>query len=230
MRPVDPSLQEALTRAGGTNLYGAPRFRIVWGRDRIVLIGGEWVNYDEHGNPTGTVAELREWPKYHPFNDYWYFEKWVPSSFYGSRTKWESQTYETKDGKRLPACGPYPERGDYELSWRCAVTKCPVHSNTADCLPSCTCKQYWEPLKPTLGIVENYVAVLMRSEIASSYERLKAIEREEERQRKETARVQDDIWRDTNQLFTGSYVSVPKHYDVALGEWRESKGILIPKE
>ena len=107
------SIAERFTRAGGTNRFGEPNYRIVWGGSRLTWIGGRWTDRDAHGNVTREAIELRRVPKYLPV-DRWHIERWMPPEFYGSPDAWRALTSETDDGIRVPALGPYPSRGDYE--------------------------------------------------------------------------------------------------------------------
>ncbi len=107
------SLQLRLARAGGLNRYGEPNFRAVWGWSRLTWIGGKWSDTDAHGNVTREIIELREVPKYFPF-DRWHIERWLPPETYGSPQQWYAQTIEREDGISIPALGPYPQRGEYE--------------------------------------------------------------------------------------------------------------------
>ncbi|MFZ0213917.1 MAG: hypothetical protein WBE20_07115 [Candidatus Acidiferrales bacterium] len=107
------SLQLRLARAGGLNRYGESNFRVVWGWSRLTWIGGKWTDTDAHGNVTREIIELREVPKYFPF-DRWHIERWMPPESYGSPELWYSQTLERADGILIPALGPYPRRGEYE--------------------------------------------------------------------------------------------------------------------
>jgi hypothetical protein len=100
-------------RAGGSNLFGEPNFRVVWGWNRLTWIGGKWILFDSQGNEAGARIEERLEPKYIPV-DRWHLEKWCPPSLYGSPDSWSLTTTETEDGIRYPALGPYPYRGDYE--------------------------------------------------------------------------------------------------------------------
>jgi hypothetical protein len=102
-----------ITRAGGTNRYGEPNFRVVWGGACPTWIGGRWTDRDAHGNISREAIELRQVPKYVPV-DRWHIERWMPPEFYGSPDQWRALTSETEDGIRIPALGPYPARGDYE--------------------------------------------------------------------------------------------------------------------
>ena len=57
---------ERIARAGGTNRFGEPNFRVVWGGSRLAWIGGRWVDRDAHGNVIREAIELRQEPKYIP--------------------------------------------------------------------------------------------------------------------------------------------------------------------
>ena len=107
------SLQLRLARAGGLNRFGEPNFRAVWGWSRLAWIGGKWTDADAHGNITREIVELREVPKYFPF-ERWHIERWTPPESYGSPQQWYAQTIERADGIAIPALGPYPRRGEYE--------------------------------------------------------------------------------------------------------------------
>ena len=102
-----------MARAGGSNRYGEPNFRVVWGGSRLGWIGGRWTDRDVHGNLVRETIELRRVPKYLPL-DRWHIERWMPPEIYGSPEEWYAQTIEVEDGIRIPALGPYPARGEYE--------------------------------------------------------------------------------------------------------------------
>jgi hypothetical protein len=102
-----------LARAGGLNRYGEGNYRVVWGWNRLAWIGGKFEDRDEHGELLREVVELRQEPKYPQVNR-WHVERWVPAEAYGSPKEWYAQTVESAGGRRVPALGPYPERGEYE--------------------------------------------------------------------------------------------------------------------
>ena len=102
-----------IARAGGTNWFGEPNFRVVWGGSRLAWFGGRWVDRDSHGNVSREAIELRQEPKYIPA-ERWHIERWMPPEAYGSPEEWFARTMETEDGIRIPAQGPYPSRGEYE--------------------------------------------------------------------------------------------------------------------
>lgn len=221
-RVIDTAIQDVLTLAGGLNSNGDPRFRAVWGWNRLTWIGGEWADYSDEGLLIRTITEEREVPKYHP-RDCWYIEKWVAPEAYGSKSAWDAQTVEHTEGKKIRALGPFPVKGDYELSWRVSIPSCPRHVNRADCLPSCEVKTIWFPIELTVTIAEEYVRRVMASEKHSDSERLMAIKREQDRQRKEIDRINKDIIADVSPFNKGSFVVVP-HMNAALEHWRKEKG------
>jgi len=94
------AIEERVTRAGGTNRYGEPQFRVVWGGARLAWIGGRWTDRDASGNMIREAVELRRVPKYLPVDR--------------SPDEWRAQTTEIDGGMRIAALGPYPSRGDYE--------------------------------------------------------------------------------------------------------------------
>jgi hypothetical protein len=108
-----PAVRERITRAGGTNRFGEPNFRVVWGGSRLSWIGGRWVDRDVHGNVIRESIQLRREPKYLPVNR-WHIERWIAPEAYGSPEEWFAKTVEIEDGIRIPALGPYPSRGEYE--------------------------------------------------------------------------------------------------------------------
>lgn len=113
---ISPEIQGRLTRAGGTNQYGEPNYRIVWGWSRLGWIGGWWTIYDTQGNETGHVFEMRQEPKWLPPWDRWLLEAWRPAEWFGSPWLWKMQTTEYaygNTGPSLESLGPYPHRGDY---------------------------------------------------------------------------------------------------------------------
>jgi hypothetical protein len=110
---LSSEVQCRVTRAGGLNRYGEPNFRVVWGWSRLTWIGGKWKDTDASGNFIREVIELRQVPKYLPYQR-WHIERWLPPEAYGSPQSWYSQTIEREDGILIPALGPYPRRGEYE--------------------------------------------------------------------------------------------------------------------
>jgi hypothetical protein len=108
-----PSIARTLARAGGTNIFGEPNFRAVWGWNRLAWIGGRWTDLDSSGSVLRETIGLRFEPKYLP-TDRWHIERWCAPEMYGSPESWARNTLEIENGMNVPALGPYPSRGEYE--------------------------------------------------------------------------------------------------------------------
>jgi hypothetical protein len=110
-------VRSALLRAGGVNRFDEPNFRAIWGWNRLTWIGGKWEDHDPHtGELLREVVALRREPKYHQLNR-WHIERWCPPELYGSPETWARQTLEIEGAQNVPALGPYPSRGEYELAF-----------------------------------------------------------------------------------------------------------------
>ena len=108
------AVTQRLARAGGLNRFGEPKYRAIWGWNRLAWIGGKFEDRDPAtGSLLREVFELRQEPKY-PAVNRWHIEKWLPPEAYGSPRAWYAQTIERENGVSIPALGPYPSRGDYE--------------------------------------------------------------------------------------------------------------------
>ncbi len=110
------SVARRLELTGGWNRFGEANFRAVWGWSRLTWIGGKWEDRDATGSLLREVVELRQVPKYFPF-DRWHIERWCPPELYGSPAEWYERTAEVERGRTIPALGPYPARGEYELAF-----------------------------------------------------------------------------------------------------------------
>lgn len=111
-------LQEILTNSLGRNFFGDPNFRLIWSGKRLDYIGGLFEDRDLEGNLIREVVEVRVEPKYeNPVQNRWLIEGWLPAEQYGSPETWERTTQDNSGGKITYALGPYPSRGDYELSF-----------------------------------------------------------------------------------------------------------------
>lgn len=99
---VPRDLQAKITKAGGSNLYGEPNFRIVFGASRTEILGGDW---------PGIGVCYKRVPRYGPR---WVLEIWVPPLRYGSPEEWEELTVKQYGGVRIATMGAFPSRGDYE--------------------------------------------------------------------------------------------------------------------
>ena len=113
--PVPSNLERRITSRGGLAPNGQPLFRVIWGADRLTLVGGEWNQFDNSGNITGTVTEEKLCVKYPQAQNRWIMEMWTPPENYGTLDDWTERTVQTINGKTINTLGPYPSNGEYEL-------------------------------------------------------------------------------------------------------------------
>jgi hypothetical protein len=117
---LSPRIQERLTQIGGTNRYGEPNFRVVWGQDQTkIAMGAFHMKYI-----IGRAVEKR--PIYDEERKVWkvratvteiglprfVIENWLPPEYW-DRDEWESRRNQFIDGELVDVLGPFPERGDY---------------------------------------------------------------------------------------------------------------------
>lgn len=108
-------LQRVATSYGGTNLYGQPNYKLVWGNDRMTRKYTA-ARY-EHGFKV-MDAGIHPVHKYSPrMCERYHIEKWCPPDFYGTPETWHRDTVQFIDGREIETLGPYPVRGDYETLW-----------------------------------------------------------------------------------------------------------------
>ena len=193
-----------LELAGGTNPYGEPMFRCVWGYDRIVPITGEWQEFEQFAATltdklTGysevrhftklkrSVIETRLVPKYLPGNC-WHLEMWRPAEEYGSPEEWKKLGEEVLEGMTLDTSGPYPERGEYELCYPL------THDGTS----------HGDPI-PLVGEVVAEIVAMIRAgrEKFTFQQRRAAIEQREARKEEGLLRRTKDMLKDGLRPFAG---------------------------
>jgi hypothetical protein len=113
--------QKLIDRKVGLNPYGEPLYRVVWGWSRLDWVAGLQDLYDDKGNWRCEEYGLWREPKYSYLGrdglDRWMVEKWIPADRYGTREYWEAATEEIEGVHNTQALGPYPSRGEYELSF-----------------------------------------------------------------------------------------------------------------
>jgi hypothetical protein len=207
-----PDVARELEIAGGTNRFGEPMFRVVWGYDRIVPMTGEWQEF-EHcvasltDKLTGfsdqrtfirlvkSVVETRHVPKYLPANC-WHLEKWCPPEDYGSPEIWRKQGEEIIQGLTVDTAGKFPRCGEYEL----------VMPLTTDFT------NMGKPLPLVGALVAEIVGMVRVSkERFSLQQRKAAIEQRLQREEQGFTRKAIDIMKDGLRPYAGEkFVTVPE--------------------
>ena len=177
-------VRRRLAAAGGTNRFGEPNFRAVWGGARLGWIGGKWEDRDANGTLIRESVSVRLEPKYVPL-DRWHIERWCPAEMYGSPEDWEQATAEIVDGQRVAALGPYPSRGEYEHVMTLAGP----------------CGKF---LQLTPSVVERLAQMIERSRNLPKRVARAALERREELAERKYDSWADDVLGDAGPAFCGA--------------------------
>ena len=166
-REVPKWVERFITVRGGTNIYGKPNFRVIWGGNRYYLVGGMFkdtiIVKDTEGRERGVVtevADLRSLLKYHPHR--WHMERWCGAELYGSEDEWYRNSWD--DVAKLHAMGPYPTEGDYEHVF--FLAQCP-HMLPGDqdwCMNCQVTMGEYIPLEENVHVLEMQIYALLKSQ------------------------------------------------------------------
>lgn len=176
-----------LREGGGLNPFSEPNYRLVWGQSRLDFVGGLWEDRNDAGDLIRETIEVRHVPKYAV--DRWIIERWMPAETYGPPALWEMETFERAGGQIVPALGPYPYRGDYELAFKCETTS-------------------GEFVQMTPQIARAFVAILETSRETTSVSRTEKISKEQARQDREYDNYADTVLNDGPAFHDAPFVSV----------------------
>jgi hypothetical protein len=149
-------LQWFLEKAGGRNPYGEPKFRLMWGGNRLVWRHGLWEDKDESGNVTRSVVEARSVHKYGYAMERWHLEMWHPPEYYGTPEEWAEATRNEERGYYCDTLGEFPRRGAYESVFCFETSSCSCNPKN----PASHCEKcgggttYCEP---TRELLERYL-------------------------------------------------------------------------
>jgi hypothetical protein len=192
-----PEWVERELRRFGTNVFGEPLYRVVWGETRLELVGGLWEDRD--GQPeakrvmndkgeTRDINLIREVPEYRWIPKYgiprWILEKWLPPEHYGSMIIWEATRDEASG---LLPLGPFPHRGEYE------------HSFTFEA------NGQYIPLTPE--VVAGVARLIEAGRTYTRSQKKAALESARAKKRKDWENRVDDIVKDSQDAFGGNACS-----------------------
>ncbi len=97
---------EAMKRYG-VNIYGDPKFRIVWAESRKHMVTGQWLDGTTGGKWRPRYRGILQAAKEAGKPGFWIMEGWLPADLYHAgmtREQWDL---------RFPSL-PYQDRGDYD--------------------------------------------------------------------------------------------------------------------
>lgn len=105
-RICPPEFQERLTRLFGTNNFGDPLFKVVWGQSEFIRMGNIW--RDKKGNERRGYRD-----RYKCHGTCWMIMRWRSPREYGTPSLFYQETFDDYSG--LYMTGEYPWRGRYEI-------------------------------------------------------------------------------------------------------------------
>lgn len=196
---TEARFQKTINRKVGLNPYGEPLYRVVWGWGRLDWIAGLCDRYSDSGQWLAEEYGLWREPKYSYLGadqlNRWIVEKWIHPEMYGTREMWEEQTTEIEGARNTQALGPYPSRGEYELSF---ILQEP---DTAATRRAGIAQDY---IQLTDDAVSMIVAVAERSREIEGAKRKQVLEEQEAKKEADFKSEMKDLWDDSAVAFGGN--------------------------
>jgi hypothetical protein len=171
--------QSYLERIGGTNPFGKPMFRLVWGGTATRIAFGQ--------TDFGTKGQ-HEYLKYHGIPAY-FLEFWNPPEKYGTPEKWYRDSWDPISN--MHTAGDYPFFGDYE---RVAQFYSKERING---------KMEIVPIQVTFQALDDLVALVFKAREITIVERQRQLLAEVEAEKKESARIAHDAYTNASPAFGG---------------------------
>lgn len=172
--------QDRLTRAGGTNPYGDPRFKLVWGESATMRDGGYFLKDGFEG--------YRDVPALGG-DACWALMMWEPAEMNGTAYRWYKDNTDELTG--LVTLGQYPYQGRYR-----AIKKL-IHRELIGS------EWYTTRMEPTHFILDVMVPLIMGWNKLSNEQRLAVIEAEQAAEEAEADRILADS-RSTHRISRSS--------------------------
>ena len=105
--------QERLTTAVGTNQYGEPLFKIVWGQSETYTAGGAWPHDHFFGYRQLMLSNSSPSGRGQPC---WMILEWHPAEDYNTDAVYYFENRDDATG--LQMLGEYPYKGRYEIAFK----------------------------------------------------------------------------------------------------------------
>jgi hypothetical protein len=112
-RRCPKKFQDRLTRAVGTNQYGEPLFKIVWGQTATYTAGGVWPHDHFFGYRQLMLSNSSPTGRGQPC---WMILEWHPASDYNTDAVYYFENRDDVTG--LQVLGEYPYKGRYEVAFK----------------------------------------------------------------------------------------------------------------
>ena len=181
MRRLCPEwFQERLTRAGGINPYGEPRFKLVWGQSETIRTGGYFAKDGFVGYRNIPAAQRTAC---------WVIMMWVPPQLTGTPELWYRENRDEQTG--LSDLGQYPHRGHYRV-----LHKLIHHELVGD-------EMVVYRLEPTHFIIDVMVPLIQNWQKVTDSERIRIVEDQLEQETEAYLQMAKDCY-DSHRVSAGS--------------------------
>lgn len=195
----------AINSRAGYNLYGNPKYRLVWAQHRLTPSGGVWLDWDkslttserneDKNSPIRRMVDVRLVPRYGPLHG-WVLEKWVPPYAYGSPKQWYSPAviggtmlWVPWANRYIPSQGEFPNHGDYEF----AGYHFPTDADLSESL-----------ILTAVGRIEHYLDELPATPLGRTLRRVYIAKQAEEAADKAFDKYAYDMMDDATPAFNGA--------------------------
>jgi hypothetical protein len=189
-RECPPEFQERLTRAVGTNQYGEPLFKIVWGQTQTYTAGGVWPHDHFFGYRQLMLSNSSPSGRGQPC---WMILEWHPPEDYNTDAVYY---YENRDDATgLQTLGEYPYRGRYEVAFKLVSQE--FHDGKMRIV-----NYHLDGM-----VLDLLIPAIVEAQRMTMRQRLRAIREMEERQEKDVNRKVDAIYNDRRKHVLPSQIA-----------------------
>jgi hypothetical protein len=171
--------QERLTRAGGLNPYGEPRFKLVWGQSETMRSGGLFSDGFVGYRDIGAIGREACWA----------VVMWEPAELHGSAPRWYRDYRDEVTG--LSDLGQYPYQGRYRILQKL------IHREVVNGKVQVT------RMEPTHFIIDVMLPLIVRCQRLTNEAKEKAIYQDLENEQADYLKMAKDS-RDSHRVRRGS--------------------------
>lgn len=189
-RICPPEYQDRLTDAVGTNQYGDPLFKIVWGQSETYTAGGVWAHDHFLGYRKLMLSNSSPSGKGQPC---WMILEWHPASDYNTDAVYYFENRDDATG--LQTLGEYPYKGRYEVAFKLVSQE--VRNGRMQL-------NYYHLDGMVLDLL---IPAIVEAQRMTMRERLRAIREMEEREEKKKDLAVDAIYNDRRKHILPSQIA-----------------------
>ena len=189
-RLCPPEFQKRLTTAVGSNQYGEPLFKIVWGQTQTYTAGGVWPHDHFLGYRQLMLSNSSPSGRGQPC---WMILEWHPASDYNTDAVYY---YENRDDATgLQTLGEYPYKGRYEVAFKLVSQE--VRNGRMSII-----HYHLDGM-----VLDLLIPAIVEAQRMTMRDRLRAIREMEEREEKDVDRKVDAIYNDRRKYVLPSVIA-----------------------